>query len=98
MPSTYYVYSLKDPREKPAKTFYIGKGTGSRATDHLKKADDTRKGKYSLHGVKHGRHGLVGRLVREECSHASRELDQPIHSVSCHGIGGVHFKVGAIGA
>lgn len=37
MPATYYVYSLKDPREQPAKIFYIGKGTGSRATDHLKK-------------------------------------------------------------
>ncbi|EKO3385484.1 GIY-YIG nuclease family protein [Vibrio fluvialis] len=45
MSNTYYVYCLKDPREKPAKLFYIGKGTGSRATDHLKKADETRKGK-----------------------------------------------------
>jgi len=46
MTKTYYVYSLKDPREEPAKVFYIGKGTGSRATDHLKKIDETRKGKY----------------------------------------------------
>lgn len=46
MSNTYYVYSLKDPRTKPAQIFYIGKGTGSRATDHLKKVDDTRKGKH----------------------------------------------------
>ena len=45
MPKNYYVYSLKDPRKKPAEVFYIGKGTGSRATDHLKKIDETRKGR-----------------------------------------------------
>ena len=45
-PTTFYVYSLKYPRDKPSKVFYIGKGTGSRATDHLKKVDSTRKGKY----------------------------------------------------
>lgn len=39
----YYVYSLKDPRTSPAKPFYIGKGTGSRAYDHLVKPDRTRK-------------------------------------------------------
>ena len=39
----YYVYSLKDPRTSPAKIFYVGKGTGSRAFDHLVKPDGTRK-------------------------------------------------------
>ncbi|MBK6780896.1 MAG: GIY-YIG nuclease family protein [Gemmatimonadetes bacterium] len=43
--TSYYVYSLKDPRTSPAKPFYIGKGTGTRAYDHLIKADDTRKGR-----------------------------------------------------
>lgn len=39
----FYVYSLKDPRSSPALPFYIGKGTGSRAFDHLVTPDATRK-------------------------------------------------------
>ncbi|GAA3527266.1 GIY-YIG nuclease family protein [Zobellella aerophila] len=41
----FYVYALKDPRVKPAKTFYIGKGTGNRAWEHQTQVDDSDKGK-----------------------------------------------------
>ena len=40
----FYVYALKDPREKPAKAFYIGKGTGNRAWEHQSKIDESEKG------------------------------------------------------
>jgi hypothetical protein len=41
----FYVYALKDSRQKPAKTFYIGKGTGNRAWEHRTHIDNTEKGK-----------------------------------------------------
>ncbi len=44
MPTNFfYVYALKDPSTSPAKPFYVGKGTGSRAFDHLAKPDSTKK-------------------------------------------------------
>ena len=43
MKNPFYVYALKDPREKPAKTFYVGKGTGNRVYEHLKESSDSEK-------------------------------------------------------
>ncbi|HAS8399905.1 TPA: GIY-YIG nuclease family protein [Vibrio vulnificus] len=63
MSNTYYVYSLKDPRAKPARVFYIGKGTGSRATDHLKKVDDTRKGRFIQEILDSGNSPIISRVV-----------------------------------
>ena len=40
----FYVYALKDPRIKPSKPFYIGKGTGNRAWEHQLNTDDSEKG------------------------------------------------------
>ena len=40
----FYVYALKDPRTKPARPFYIGKGTGNRAWDHVINIDESEKG------------------------------------------------------
>lgn len=45
MDKSFYVYALKDPRQNPAKPFYIGKGTGIRAWEHTINVDDTRKGR-----------------------------------------------------
>ncbi len=39
----FYVYAIKDPRAKQPKPFYVGKGTGSRAYDHLVTPDTTKK-------------------------------------------------------
>jgi len=41
----FYVYSLKDPRMSPARPFYIGKGVGNRAWEHIAQPDNTAKGK-----------------------------------------------------
>jgi hypothetical protein len=63
MTATYYVYSLKDPRKKPAQVFYIGKGTGSRATEHLRKLDDTSKGKHIQEIMLSGNVPIISKVV-----------------------------------
>lgn len=45
MSGSFYVYALKDPTSNPAQAFYIGKGTGVRAYDHLVTADNSAKGR-----------------------------------------------------
>lgn len=61
--TSYYVYALKDPRSSPARTFYIGKGTGTRAYDHLVKPDDTPKGMRVKEIASAGYKVLVSTLV-----------------------------------
>lgn len=63
MPETaYYVYALKDPRSSPAMPFYIGKGTGIRAWEHVLKADETRKGKRIAEIQNEGKEVVVSKL------------------------------------
>ncbi len=40
----YYVYALLDPRQNPARPFYVGKGKGSRKDSHLLKDEASAKG------------------------------------------------------
>lgn len=54
---------MKDPREKPARVFYVGKGTGSRATEHLKKIDGTRKGRLIQDILDSGHDPIVSKIV-----------------------------------
>jgi len=55
----FYVYALKDPRKSPAVPFYVGKGVGTRAWDHLLVPDATEKGKRITEIVEAGQEVLV---------------------------------------
>jgi uncharacterized protein len=55
----YYVYALKDPRASPAKPFYVGKGVGTRAWDHLLSPDQSAKGERIADIVNSGHEVLV---------------------------------------
>ena len=61
----YYVYALKDPRSSPAKPFYVGKGNGSRAYDHLVVPDGTKKWKRIQEIAKAGRTPIVTILAED---------------------------------
>ena len=83
IPTTYYVYALKDPRYKPAKTFYIGKGTGSRATDHLKQVDNTRKGQYIQEILDNGNRPIVSIFVDQLTEEQALEIE--LELIACFG-------------
>ncbi|MDR0770376.1 MAG: GIY-YIG nuclease family protein [Burkholderiales bacterium] len=74
----FYVYALKDPREKPAKPFYIGKGTGNRAWEHTLAPDDSEKGKVikeiQKNGLKTIHTVLVDGLAEEQALKIEAEL------------------------
>jgi len=61
--TSFYVYALKDTRKSPAVPFYIGKGTGTRAHDHVVKPDETRKGRRIQEIEAVGGKVLVAKLV-----------------------------------
>jgi len=59
------VYALKDLRPSPAKPFYLGKGTGSRAYDHVVVHDQTRKYARIKEILESGAKPLIDILVEE---------------------------------
>jgi uncharacterized protein len=61
----FYVYALKDPRLNPARPFYIGKGTGTRAWEHELSVDQSAKGERirQIHAA--GLEVLTVKLVEE---------------------------------
>jgi hypothetical protein len=61
--SFFYVYAIKDPRSKQPRPFYIGKGTGSRAYDHLVTPDSTRKYKRIKEILDAGKKPIIDILV-----------------------------------
>lgn len=73
--TSYYVYSLKDPRTSPAMPFYVGKGTGTRSFDHLIKPDDTRKGLKIKEIEAAGAKVLVTRLIDSVTEHQAMKLE-----------------------
>ena len=63
--TAFYIYALKDPRTNPAKPFYVGKGTGIRAWEHMVKVDNTRKGKRIAEIREQGFEVIVSKLADE---------------------------------
>lgn len=60
----FYVYALKDPRAKPAKPFYIGKGTGNRAWEHQANIDESEKGQL-IEAVKASGHNVMHTIIAD---------------------------------
>ena len=56
---------MKDPRSSPARPFYIGKGVGTRAWDHLLVPDATRKGQLIAEIKRAGREVLVTKVSED---------------------------------
>jgi uncharacterized protein len=72
---SFYVYALKDPRRSPALPFYIGKGAGVRAYEHLLRPDVSRKGTRIREISAEGFSVLVTMLVEDVNEHQAIRLE-----------------------
>lgn len=87
---SFYVYALKDPRTSPAKPFYIGKGTATRAYDHLVRPDDTPKGRRIREIMAEGHAIIVSRLVDKITEAQALKLEaELISSFGVESAGGI---------
>lgn len=88
--TSFYVYALKDPRTSPAKPFYIGKGTGTRAFDHLIRPDDTVKGARIREILAEGHSVIVSKLVENLSEAQALKLEaELISSFGVESAGGI---------
>jgi hypothetical protein len=88
--NSFYVYALKDPRTSPAKPFYIGKGTGTRAFDHLVRPDDTPKGERIRKILAEGHDVIISKLVENLSEAQSLKLEaELISSFGVEAAGGI---------
>src|SRR5262249_39728169 len=78
--TSYYVYALKDPRTSPAKPFYIGKGTGTRAYDHLARPDESARGRRIKEITGSGGKVLVARLLEDLSEEQAIKLEAELIS------------------
>lgn len=60
----FHVYALKNPRQKPAKPFYIGKGTGNRAWEHQAQIDDSEKGQ-QIKAILESGHRIIHTIIAD---------------------------------
>lgn len=88
--TTFYVYALKDPQTSPAKPFYVGKGTGIRAFDHLTRPDDTPKGARIRGILAAGHNVIVSKLVENLSEAQALKLEaELISSFGVESAGGI---------
>ncbi len=86
----FYIYALKDPRTSPALPFYVGKGTGSRAYDHLVTPDATPKYARIKEIFSSGSKPMVDILVEDlteaQALRLEAELIAAFGTVACGGV------------
>ncbi len=80
----FYVYALKDPKDRPPKPFYIGKGTGNRAWEHQANIDDSEKG-LLIKQIKDSGHSVIHTIMADNLTeHQALKIEAEL--ISAFGI------------